>query len=141
MYRIVHSAESHQRIHRSLQLTALDSLLPDHEVESLCRDLGHDWRRRKLPPGPTVRSMVFRGLHPDHSIAAVLADLAGRLGPDVAAPTDAAWCQARARFPEGVLSRLIFRRAGYRGASHRMGEGLQGRRQDPVKLRLCGPVD
>jgi hypothetical protein len=111
MYRIVTPAESHQRIHRSLQLTALDSLLPDHEVESLCRDLGHDWRRRKLPPGPTVRSMVFRGLHPDHSIAGVLADLAGLLGPDVPAPTDAAWCQARSRLPEGALTRLIFRRA------------------------------
>ncbi len=111
MYRIVHSAESHQRIRRSLQLAALDKLLPDREVEALCRDLGHDWRTRKLPPGPTVRSMVFRGLHPDHSIAGMLADLAGLLGPDVPAPTDAAWCQARSRLPEGVLTRLIYRRA------------------------------
>ena len=111
MYRIVHSAESHQQIRCSLQLAALDKLLPDHEVEGLCRDIGHCWRKRKLPPGPTVRSMVFRGLHPDHSIASMLADLGGLLGPDVPAPTDAAWCQARSRLPEGVLTGLIFRRA------------------------------
>ena len=64
MYRIVHSAKSHQRIRRSLQLAALDDLLPDHEVEAICRDLGHRLRRRRLPPGPTVRSMVYRGLLP-----------------------------------------------------------------------------
>ncbi len=111
MYRIVRRVESHQRIRRSLQLAAMDKLLPDREVEDLCLELGHDWRRRKLPPGPTVRSMVFRGLHPDHSIGGMLADLAGLLGPGVPAPTDAAWCQARSRLPEGVLTRLIFRRA------------------------------
>ena len=40
--------------------------------------IGHIWRDRQLPPGPTVRSMVYRGLHPDHSIAAVLRDCAPR---------------------------------------------------------------
>jgi len=111
MYRIVHSPKSHQRIRRSLQLAALDNLLPDAEVEAICRRLGHGWRKRKLPPGPTVRSMVYRGLHPDHSIAGMLADLAGLLGPEIPAPTDSAWCQARSRLPERVLAELIFRRA------------------------------
>lgn len=111
MYRIVHSPKSHQRIRRSLQLAALDGLLPDAEVEALCRRLGHGWRKRQLPPGVTVRSMVYRGLHPDHSIAAMLADLAAQVGPDESAPTDSAWCQARSRLPVSVLTELITRRA------------------------------
>lgn len=111
MYRIVQSSASYQRICRSLQLAALDEWLPDQEVESLCRDLGHEFRRRELPPGVTVRSMVYRALHPDHSIAAMLADLAALLGPDQSAPSDSAWCQARCRLPQDVLTTLIHHRA------------------------------
>jgi len=111
MYSIVTTAVPSRSFRKSLQLAALEGLLPDAEVEAICRDIGHGWRDRKLPPGPTVRSMVYRGLNPDHSIAAVLADLAAMLGSDVAAPTDAAWCQARSRLPEAVLAELLFRRA------------------------------
>ncbi len=50
MYGIVHSRKTHQRIRRSLQLAALDGLLPDGEVEGICRELGHRWRNRELPP-------------------------------------------------------------------------------------------
>jgi hypothetical protein len=89
----------------------LDELLPDAEIEAICRDIGHLWRNRKLPPGQTVRSMIYRGLNHDHSIAAVLADLAALSGHDGPAPTDSAWCQARDRLPEGVLAELIFRQA------------------------------
>jgi hypothetical protein len=111
MYRIVASSASARRFRKSIQLAALEGLLPDEEIEAICRQLGHTWRDRKLPPGVTVRSMVYRGLHPDHSIAALLADLAARLEPEVAAPTDAAWCQARSRLPEAVQEKLISRRA------------------------------
>ena len=111
MYRIVHSPESPEQIRPSVQLATLDKLLPDREVEAICRDIGHVWRNRQLPPGPTVRSMVYRGLNPDHSIAAALADLAALSGPDVPTPSDSAWCQARDRLPEGVLVELIFREA------------------------------
>ena len=55
--------------------------------------------------------MVYRGLNPDHSIAAVLADLAALLGPGMKAPTDSAWCQARSRLPEAVLTELTRREA------------------------------
>lgn len=111
MYSIVTTPVPSRRFRESLQLAALESFLPDAEIEASCRDIGHGWRDRLLPPGPTVRSMVYRGLNPDHSIAAVLADLAATLGPDATAPTDAAWCQARSRLPEAVLAELIFRRA------------------------------
>jgi len=77
---------------------------PIKEVEAVCRDLGYTWRNRQLPPGPTVRSMVYRGLHPDHSIAAVLADLAALLGPDGSAPSDSAWCQAATACPKSPWS-------------------------------------
>jgi IS4 transposase len=111
MYSIVACPASSRRIRRAIHLAALEKLLPDAEIEALCREFGHEWRNRKLPPGVTVRSMIHRGLHPDHSIAAMLADLAARLGADVEPPTDAAWCQARSRLPETVLVELIFRRA------------------------------
>jgi len=111
MYSIVAFPVSSGLFRRSLQLAALGDLLPDAEIEAICRDIGHVWRNRQFPPGPTVRSMVYRGLNPDHSIAAVLADLAALLGPDAPVPTDSAWCQARSRLPEAVLVELIFRRA------------------------------
>jgi len=111
MYSIVASPVPSRSFRESLQLAAMENLLPDVEIEAICRGIGHAWRKRRLPPGSTVRSMVYRGLHPDHSIASVLADLAALLGPDVPAPTDAAWCQARSRLPEAVLVELIFRRA------------------------------
>jgi hypothetical protein len=120
MYSIVSSPGSSRSFRESLQLAALEDLLPDAEIEAICRDIGHAWRNRQLPPGPTVRSMVYRGLNPDHSIAAVLADLAALLGPDAPAPTDSAWCQARSRLAEAVLTELIFRRA--RACRRRFGQ-------------------
>jgi len=105
MYAIVTDATSHQHFRRSLQLAAVEDVLPDHEVYALCRRLGYAWRNRLLPPGCLVRSMVFRGLHHDRSIASVLADLAA-LNPAGPAATDSAWCQARNALPEDVLKQL-----------------------------------
>ena len=111
MYRIVHAHPSPQKIRRSLPLAALDPYLSDSDVEAVCRQVGHRWRRRKLSPGLMVRSMVHRGLHPDHSIAGMLAELAALWDPAEPVPTDSAWCQARSRLPEKVLTELIARRA------------------------------
>lgn len=111
MYSIVTTPVPSRSFPESIPLAALGKMLSDTEVEGICRDIGHRWRRRQLPPGLTVRSMVYRGLHPDHSIAAVLAQLAALLGPEVPVPTDAAWCQARSRLPEAVLTELAVRRA------------------------------
>ncbi|MEE9601677.1 MAG: hypothetical protein V3V75_00125, partial [Thermoguttaceae bacterium] len=57
-------AESRQQETPILQLAALSKLLGDDEIGTICRELGHRWRKRRLPPGVTVRSMVYRGLHP-----------------------------------------------------------------------------
>ncbi len=126
MYSIVTCPLGSRSIHDSLQLASLEELLPDTEIEVICRARGHTWRSRQLPPGPTVRSMVYRGLNPDHSVSAVLADLTAARGPGFATPTASAWCQARSRLPEAVLLELIQRRArdcrNRFGGSHRWAE-------------------
>ena len=51
MYRIVSSPRPSRSFRKSLQLASLEELLPDGQVEGICRDLGHAWRDRQLPPG------------------------------------------------------------------------------------------
>lgn len=104
---IVSATESHQQFHSTLQVAALQTHLSDDEINTVCRQLGHVWRDRQLPPGVTVRSLVYRSLHPDKSIKAVLADLASAAQDTVFSVTDSAWCQARARLPEDLLDTLI----------------------------------
>ena len=109
MYGIDPSAVSPQQFPPVVQVTALGAFLSDEEIEMICRQLGHRWRCRLLPPGVAVRSMVYRSLHPDHSIQAAVADLAaGRDRPD-AAPSAAAWCQARSRLPANLWPKLLGR--------------------------------
>jgi len=97
-------------------MAALQAFLSDEEIETICRQLGHTWRDRSLPPGVTARSLVYRALHPDRSIAATVADLAAAragsaaeaTGPDDA-PSASAWCQARDRLPRALWPRLLQR--------------------------------
>jgi hypothetical protein len=105
------AAEVQQQKAPVLQLAALSELLGDDEIETICRELGHQWRDRRLPPGVTVRSMVYRGLHPDHSIKATLADMAATDPGMGEAPADGSWCEARSRLPEELLPRLVQRSA------------------------------
>ena len=46
MYSIVASPVPSRSFRESLQLAALENLLPDVEVEGICRDIGHAWRNR-----------------------------------------------------------------------------------------------
>jgi len=94
-----------------VQLGALDRILTNEEIETVCRQLGHAWRERVLPPAVTVRSMVYRSLHPDKSIKGVLADFAAAGEGFEAPPTDAAWCQARSRLPKALWPEMIARSA------------------------------
>jgi putative transposase len=107
MYPIDPPAVCPQSFSTPVQLAALQEFLSDDEIETICRHLGHTWRRRVMPPGVTVRSMVYRSLHPDRSIQAAVADLAAGL-PE-AAPTAAAWCQARSRLPADLWPDLLQR--------------------------------
>lgn len=111
MSSIGHSPESHAGFPCPLPLAALAEHLSDEEIEQICRDLGHTWRDRQFPPGVTVRSCVHRALNGDHSIAAMLADLAALDDPSAESPTDSAWCQARSRMPLEVFCQLVGRKA------------------------------
>jgi len=128
MYAIGIPPQTRQGFPCAVPLAALDACLPDEEIERICRDLGHTWRTRDLPPGRTVRSCVHRALNGDHSIAAMLADLGAADDQDATVPTDSAWCQARSRVPLEVFRELIVRRA--RACQRRFGEPHQwnGRR-------------
>lgn len=104
------SARGGEEFGESVSLSALEQVLSNEEIDLICRRLGHRWRTRALPPATTVHAMLYRGLHPDKSIATVLADLAAaRVDPHVHAPTDAAFCQARARLPKDLWPSLIHR--------------------------------
>lgn len=98
------------------QVAALQVFLSDEEIGTICCQLGHTWRDRSLPPGVTARSLVYRSLHPDRSIAAAVADLAAARAVPVAegtvsenAPSASAWCQARDRLPLDLWPRLLDR--------------------------------
>lgn len=105
----MNSISSGQRIPscKCAQLAALEDVLTDEEIETICAHQGHRWRDRVFPPAVTVRSMVYRGLHPDKSIKGILADLAAASNGLDSVPSDAAWCQARSRLPTGLWPVLI----------------------------------
>ena len=109
--RIVNPLESHQEFRRSVQLAALEDLLPDEEIETICLQLGHTWRERELPPAVTARSMVYRSLSEDRTISGVLTDLVACRAVSAPAPTDSAWCQARSRLPLALWAELRVRSA------------------------------
>lgn len=108
MYIIDKSTEDPQLFSQQIPFAALGELLTDAEIETICRQLGHVWRQRRLPPPIMVRSLVYRSLHRNQSIRTLLADLAAA---DIqrGAPTDAAWCQARSRLPAALWPELIQR--------------------------------
>jgi len=82
MSSIVTSPNSQQELRRNIQLQAVDDHLNDDEIHNICRGLGHHWRERTFTPAATLRSCVHRALNGDHSIAAMLADLAAGDWPD-----------------------------------------------------------
>ena len=110
MYSIDKSTESQQEFRQALQAPVLGELLTDAEIETVCAELGHVWRNRQLPPAVTLRSMVYRGLHPDRTISHIVDHLAahGEVSPCL---TDSAWCQARSRLPETLCHEMIVRSA------------------------------
>jgi len=91
----------------SVQLSALQDVLSDEEVTLIGSQVGHVWRDRLLTPAVTVRSMVYRSLHPDRSIARILADLTAQDDRLEEGPSEAAWCKARSRLPEAIWPELV----------------------------------
>jgi hypothetical protein len=108
MYIIDKSTEDQQIFSRRIPFAALRELLTDAEIETICKQLGHTWRERKLPPAIMVRSLVYRSLHRNQSIKTLLTDMAAA-NLQHKAPTDAAWCQARSKLPQALWPELIQR--------------------------------
>lgn len=108
MYIIDKSTQDQQIFSQRIPFAALGELLTDAEIEAICKQLGHAWRERRLPPAIMVRSLVYRSLHRNKSIRTLLADMAAA---DIRrqAPTDAAWCQARSKLPGALWPELIQR--------------------------------
>jgi len=108
MYIIDKSTKDQQIFSRRIPFAALRELLTDAEIETICKQLGHTWRERKLPPAIMVRSLVYRSLHRNQSIKTLLTDMAAA-NLQHKAPTDAAWCQARSKLPQALWPELIQR--------------------------------
>jgi hypothetical protein len=93
-------------------------LLSDDEIVQICRGLGHRWRRRLFTPPVTVRSLLYRALHPDKSILNAVEELVGCESLlEHSSVTPGAWCQARDRLPNEVLP-ILFRRTTERARKH-----------------------
>jgi len=108
MFSIDKPIKKYQTISQGIPFAAIRQLLTDMEVEAICKQLGHTWRERILPPAITVRSMVYRCLHRNRSIKTLLADIAAA-NSQLESPTDAAWCQARSKLPDNLWPELILR--------------------------------
>ena len=78
--------------------------LEPQSIQSVCRSVGHKWRKSLLDPVAVVHWFVIQILHGNSSLQHISL-LAGR------AFTDAAYCQARAHLPlmvfRGVLAKLV----------------------------------
>lgn len=78
--------------------------LEPESIQSVCRSVGHTWRKSPLNPVAVIHWFVTQILHGNSSLQHVSL-LAGRIF------TDSAYCQARARLPlavyRGVLRDLV----------------------------------
>jgi hypothetical protein len=108
MYIINKSTEDQQIFSQRIPFAALRELLTDAEIETICKQLGHTWRERRLPPAIMVRSLVYRSLHRNQSIKTLLTEMAAA-NIQQKAPTDAAWCQARSKLPHALWPEVIRR--------------------------------
>jgi hypothetical protein len=92
---IVLSDHSIEPYWKSGQLPMLAPFLPDSAILQALKTLRHCWRTSACQPIDVVWSMIYRALHPDHSIANAVEHLAA-CGISI---TDSGWCQARSRLP------------------------------------------
>jgi len=93
-------------------LAAVRRLLPDREIETVCRAAGLAWRRRLLTPTVVVWHMLLAALWPEFSFAASWQSLwqplvAGLPGAAGRSPSSGSLAKARARVPLDVWERLF----------------------------------
>lgn len=90
----------------NVQVSAFAPLLRDQDIVQACRQLGHVWRDSPFPPPASVRSLLFRTLHPDQSILNTVEHLVAQNALKRAI-SPSAWSQARDRLPQDLLPVLI----------------------------------
>jgi hypothetical protein len=93
--------ESVRRKIEESQMNALRDILPDSEIISACRELGHEFRRRLLTPVVTVFHMVAASLCPEKSFRSAWQSTGA---PRVSSGSLA---DARARLPLRVIDALF----------------------------------
>ena len=71
-----------------------------HAVETLCREMGHQWRDRELDPATTLALFIQQVIHGNTPCSEVR-HIAGR------SFTASAYCQARERLPLGVCQAML----------------------------------
>ena len=106
MHNIDKLIKSHQAISKTVSFAAIQELITDDQIQTICRQLGHIWRQRLLPPTTMIRSMVCRSLHRNRSIKTLLTDIAAA-DINTETPTESAWCQASSKLPEELWPLLI----------------------------------
>lgn len=106
--------ESVRRRIEGSQMNALRDILPDEEIHSACRDVGHEFRSRLLTPVVTVFHMIAAALWPENSFRSAWQSTGA---PRVSSGSLA---DARTRLPLGVVSALFDRMTD---AAQRLSEG------------------
>lgn len=112
---IVYRAASHEEIREKLTTTTFNSIrkaLPDRAIHDACRDVGHHFRWRLLPPVVVVLHMVVAALWPEESFNAcwqVIWSHMHSLLPSMRRepPKSGALSNARKRLPLAMWRRLF----------------------------------
>lgn len=94
-----------------LGIAAFGAFLSAATVEAACREEGHSWRRSFWSPSVTLTTFLIQVLSAEKTLRAAVASLLTQLaaGGESSLPSgDAtAYCQARRRFPEPVIGRML----------------------------------
>ena len=89
----------------------LGEMLSATTVEAACGEQGHVWRRSFWSPSVTLATFLIQVLSAEKTLRAAVASLLTQLaaaGESVLPSGDAtAYCQARQRFPEAVIGRML----------------------------------
>ena len=115
-----------------LGIPAFGEFLSATTVEAACREEGHTWRESFWSPSVTLTTFLIQVLSAEKTLRAAVASLLTQLaaGGESALPSgDAtAYCQARKRFPEAVVGKMLRHSVTHLRAQITKDNGWLGRR-------------
>ena len=115
-----------------LGIPALGEMLAATSVEGACDEEGYVWRRSFWSPSVTLTTFLIQVLSAEKTLRAAVASLLTQLaaaGESVLPSGDAtAYCQARQRFPEAVIGRMLRHSVTHLRARITKDNGWLGRR-------------